>query len=387
MGRQQLRDSAGAQPREEGAACAPTPCANALAAAAAPWVPRRWLVRWAPVLVAAAVLAPPSARAREAQAPQGASAIEVQSRALARASDAVVGLHATAVEGARSASTLGREREGSGVVITADGLVLTIGYLVLEAETVEIRPDDGRRIPARVVAYDLASGFGLVQALAPLRLEPAPIGTSSAASRDEPLMVASGGDNGAVSVARLLSRRAFSGYWEYHIDDALFTAPARRDHSGAGLFNGRGELLGIGSLVVNDAAGPDAPAGARSPGNMFVPVDLLKPILVELRERGASRASTRAWMGLNCIEREGEVRVMRVNEDSPADVAGLEPGDRIVRIDGQPVRDLAQLYRTLWTGGAPERAVTLEILRDGRPRDIVVQTVDRAKTLRRAEGV
>ena len=319
------------------------------------------------------------------------SAIEVQSRALSRASDAVVGIRATAVDGARSASTLGQEREGSGVVITADGLVLTIGYLVLEAEAVEIRPDDGRQIPARVVAYDVATGFGLVQALAPLRIEPAPLGTSSAASREEPLMVASGGNDGTVSVARLLSRRAFSGYWEYHIDDALFTAPARRDHSGAGLFNGRGELLGIGSLFVADPGGPDTPAApagpARGPGNMFVPVDLLKPILTELRERGASHASTRAWLGLNCVERGGEVRVMRVNDDSPADVAGLQQGDRILRIDGAAVAGLAQLYQALWAGGAPERAVTLEILREGRPQTVIVQTVDRAKTLRRAEGV
>jgi S1-C subfamily serine protease len=318
---------------------------------------------------------------------QQPTALELQSKALARASDSVVGLRASAVDGARSAATLGREREGSGVVITADGLVLTIGYLVLEAEKVEVRPDDGRRIPARVVAYDVATGFGLVQALAPLRIEPVPFGTSSAATREEPLMVASGGDDGTVSIARLLSRRAFSGYWEYHIEDALFTAPARRDHSGAGLFNGRGELLGIGSLFVADAAGPDTPAGSRSPGNMFVPVDLLKPILGELRERGASRASTRAWMGLNCVEREGEVRVLRVNDDSPADVAGLQVGDRIMRIDGAAVGGLAQLYQSLWSGGAPERAVKLEILREGQPQNIVVQTVDRAKTLRRAEGV
>ncbi len=343
---------------------------------------RAWLARQAmlaTLVLFASALAATAARAQ-------ASAIEVQSRALARASDAVVGIQATAVEGARSASTLGRERAGSGVVITHDGLVLTIGYLVLEAENVEIRPDDGRRIPARVVAYDLATGFGLVQALAPLRLEPVPLGTSSAATREEPLMVASGGDDGTVSVARLLSRRPFSGYWEYHIDDALFTAPPRRDHSGAGLFNGRGELLGIGSLFVTDAAGTEG-GGGRSPGNMFVPVDLLKPILAELRERGASRASTRAWMGLNCVERSGEVRVMKVSDDSPADVAGLLAGDRIMRIDGAAVAGLAQLYHALWAGGAPERAVMLEILREGRPQSIVVQTVDRAKTLRRAEGV
>jgi S1-C subfamily serine protease len=321
----------------------------------------------------------------QAQAQAPSTPLELQSKSLARASDAVVGIKTVAVDGARSSATLGEQREGSGVVISADGLVLTIGYLILEAETVEVRPDDGRRIPARVVAYDLATGFGLVQALAPLRIEPVPLGTSSATGRDEPLMVASGGDEGTISVARLLSRRAFSGYWEYHIDDALFTAPPRRDHSGAGLFNGRGELLGIGSLFVTDAAGPDL--GMRSPGNMFVPVDLLKPILAELRERGASRASTRAWLGVNCVERGGEVRVMRVNDDSPADVAGLQPGDRILRIDGAAIGGLAQLYQSLWTGGAPERAVTLEIIREGRPQTIVVQSVDRAKTLRRAEGV
>jgi serine protease Do len=316
---------------------------------------------------------------------QPASPIEAQSRALARASDSVLGVRATAVDGARSAATLGREREGSGVVITDDGLVLTIGYLVLEAENIELLPDDGRKIPGRVIAYDVATGFGLVQALAPLRIEPVPLGISAAASSDEPLMVASGGSDGTVSIARLLSRRAFSGYWEYHIEDALFTAPARRDHSGAGLFNGRGELLGIGSLFVADPAGPDA--GARGPGNMFVPVDLLRPILTELRERGASSASTRAWIGMNCVERGGEVRVVRVNDDSPADVAGLQAGDRIMRIDGAAVGGLAQLYMRLWSGGAPERAVTLEILREGRPQTLVVQTVDRAKTLRRAEGV
>jgi S1-C subfamily serine protease len=313
------------------------------------------------------------------------SALELQSKALSRASDAVLGVRATAVEGARSAATLGREREGSGVVISADGLVLTIGYLVLEAEAVELRPDDGRRIPGRVIAYDVATGFGLVQALAPLRLEPAPLGTSSAVTADEPLMMASGGNDGTVSIARMVSRRAFSGYWEYHIDDALFTAPPRRDHSGAGLFNGRGELVGIGSLFVADAAGRDAP---RTPGNMFVPVDLLKPVLTEMRERGASRASTRAWIGMNCVENtSGEVRVMRVNDDSPADVAGLQAGDRITRIDGNRVAALADLYQALWSGGAPERAVTLEILREGRPQTVVVQTVDRAKTLRRSEGV
>ena len=332
--------------------------------------------------VCAALLAP-SAWAQGAAGTDNA-AFEARSRALTRASNAVIGVQVQAVEGARSAASLGLQRQGSGVVIGTDGLVLTIGYLVLEAERVELLPDDGRRIPARLVAYDLATGFGLVQALAPLKLEPVPLGRSAGLAEDEPLLVASGGDDAALSVARLASQRPFSGFWEYHIDDAIFTAPPRPNHSGAALFNSQGELLGIGSLFVADAMGPDKP---RLPGNMFVPVDLLKPILAELRERGSSQASTRAWLGVNCVEQGGRVRVMRVNDDSPADVAGVEVGDQIVRIENQRVATLSQLWKALWAGGAPERAVTLEVLRNGRPQTLTVQSVDRAKTLRRAEGI
>jgi S1-C subfamily serine protease len=310
--------------------------------------------------------------------------VEAQSRALQRASDAVVGVRAVAVEDARSAATLGRMRQGSGVVIDADGLVLTIGYLILEAEQTVLVTDDARVIPARPVAYDVATGFGLLQPLAPLRIEPAPLGRAAALQADAPLMIVSGGTEGAISAAQLLTRRPFSGYWEYHIDAALFTAPARGDHSGAGLFNGRGELVGIGSLVVSDALGPGQ---GRHGGNMFVPIDLLPPILSEMRSRGSSRMSRRAWLGLNCVEAEGVVRVVRVNDDSPAEVAGMEPGDRIVRIDGTEVRALEVLWKTLWGGGAPEREVTLEIVRGGQPQTLKLQSVDRMKTLRSAQGI
>lgn len=310
--------------------------------------------------------------------------VEAQSRALSRASDAVIGVQVQAVEDARSAATLGRLREGSGVVISAGGLVLTIGYLVLEAERVELVTDDARRIPARVVAYDLATGFGLVQALAPIERAPVPLGKPAVVGSEEPLVIASGGVDAAVSVARLVSRRPFAGYWEYHIEGALFTHPPRRDHSGAGLFNGRGELLGVGSLFVANAA----PEGTSPlPGNMFVPVDLLEPILAELLQRGASLASTRAWLGLNCIEQGGQVRVARVSEDSPADVAGVQRGDQVLAIDGVAVADVATLWKALWAGGAPERAVKLTIRRGDGRQELTLQSVDRAKTFKRARGV
>ena len=313
------------------------------------------------------------------------SGLEVQSRALQRASDAVVGLTAKAVEDARSSATLGAQRQGSGVVISADGLILTIGYLILEAEDVEIATDDGRQLPARVVAYDLATGFGLVQALVPMKLEPVPLGDAADLNEQSPMVMVSGGQTGAVSMARLVSRRPFSGNWEYHIDSAIFTAPARRDHSGAGLFNDRGELIGIGSLWVADALG--MPGVPRLQGNMFVPVDLLKPVLQDMRARGVGPDSQRAWLGLQAGETPAGLRVLRVNEDSPADVAGLEAGDTIVTIDGLEVRTLEALWKRLWSGGPPERDVQLQVLRQGRPLAFTVHSVDRMKALKRPKGV
>ena len=349
-----------------------------------------------------------------------APSLIAQSQALQRAHQAMLGVQAIALDGARSSTLLGQARNGSGVLISADGLVLTIGYLVLEVDQVLLVHDDGRSVPARVLGYDVATGFGLVQALAPLvqsaptlgpsratslaaspaspaspsppepaspRLQPVTLGRAQHLLAGQPLMIASGGDNATVSNAQLVSRRPFSGVWEYHIDGALFTAPPRRDHSGAGLFNPAGELIGIGSLLVTDASGVADDAQPRQSGNMFVPVDLLLPILDELRQQGRSAASQRAWLGLNCVEQNGGLRVVRVSDDSPADVAGLQVGDRILRIDGQEVRALAALWQALWAGGAAEREVTLEIVRDRLPQTLKVYSVDRMKTLRRAEGI
>lgn len=304
--------------------------------------------------------------------------------ALERAHRATLGVEVEAVADAGSIQTLGRERQGSGVVIGADGLVLTIGYLILEADHVDLVLDEEHRVPARVVGYDLATGFGLLQALAPLRREPAPLGDSAAFSTDEPLMIASGGEDATLSLARMVSRRSFSGYWEYHIDDAMFTAPVRTDHSGAGLFNADGELVGVGSLVVGNAAGSNGPALR---GNMFVPVDLLKPILAEMRAQGSSRGSSRAWLGLNCVEVGGQVHVVRLSPESPAEAAGLLPQDIIVAVDGVGVADLASMYHALWRGDRPDRDVLLEIRRNDETIRLSVHAIDRMSTLSRPRGV
>lgn len=337
-----------------------------------------WLTRRLAAALIAVLPCAPAAAATE---------LEAQSLALERASQAVVGVQVLALEGARSVATLGRMRQGSGVVIGPDGLVLTIGYLVLEADQVQLVLEGERAVPARVVGYDLATGFGLLQPLAPLRLAPAPLGGSHAVSPDEPLLVASGGEDGQLSMAQLVSRRSFAGYWEYRIEDALFTAPPRTDHSGAGLFNSRGELVGIGSLVVADTRASQRGDGPRVPGNMFVPTDLLRPILDELRTRGMSSASRRAWLGVNCVEQGGILHVVRVAGDSPAEAAGLRVGDHIVAIDGTAVSTLDTLWTRLWSGGPPERDVTLEIERDGMRQDVGLRSIDRAQTIKRPDGV
>ena len=323
--------------------------------------------------------APTAAASGESTASQALGA------ALQRLQAAVVGIEVVAVDDAGSAATLGHRRSGSGVVIDADGLVLTIGYLVLEADHVDLVLDGGRRIPGRVVAYDLASGLGLLQPLVPLALPAVPLGQASRVPTHEPLLVASGGDDPGLGVTRLISRRPFSGYWEYHIDGALFTAPARPDHSGAGLFDAAGELIGIGSLVVNSAAGPGEPA---VPGNMFVPVDLIKPLLGDLHAHGAAAVvGQRAWLGVNCVEYGGSLRVVRLAPEGPADAAGVAPGDVILAIDGKPVSELAAFYEALWHDGGAERDVVLELRRGSEALEITVHAVDRMSRLSRPRGV
>jgi serine protease Do len=304
--------------------------------------------------------------------------------ALKRANQAVVGVQVGAAEGARSAETLGRQREGSGVVIGADGLILTIGYLMLEADGIQVVTHDGRTLPARAVAYDVATGFGLIRPLLPLRgIAPVPLGSASEITAGSPLMASTGGDSGEVALTQLVSKRAFSGYWEYHIDSALFTSPPLRNHSGAPLFNQRGELLGIGSLFVGNAMGGDRPL----PGNMYVPVDLLKPILAEMQETGSTRISRRPWLGLSSTEQGGRVQIVRVNKDSPAQEAGLSAGDVVLAIEGEKVSTLEGFYKKLWSAPEPDGDVRLTVLQGAEIRQVTVKAVDRMKTMRRPAGI
>ena len=339
-----------------------------------------------PLLLAAACIVlhprPSLAAAARSVADTRNPAQEAAYQRLVDATNAVVGIHVTALANARSNETLGVDRAGSGVII-ADNLVLTIGYLVLEADQVEVTDADGTTVPATVLAYDHATGFGLVRPMAPLAQKPVAMGTAAPVAQLDRMIVVSGGAEQTMSVATVVSKRRFAGYWEYLIDDAIFTSPPRLDHSGAALINSNGELVGIGSLFVMDAMTP----GEKLPGNMFVPVDLVKPILDEMVRTGAQAASHRPWLGVNSLEEDGRVKVMQVNEESPAAAAGITPGDIILSVDGQPVENLEKFYHAVWTRGPAGVNVVLGVLHGTSMKEVTVRSIDRRDFMRRKPGI
>jgi serine protease Do len=289
---------------------------------------------------------------------------------------AIVRVNAKALPNARSLSSLGPQREGSGVLVR-EGFVATIGYLVIESESIEVTGADGRSVPASLAGYDHASGFGLLKLLAPLAGKPLPIGDSSAAAEREPVLVAGyGADN--VSVVQVVSRRPFSGSWEYLLDEAIFTSPAVMDWSGASLISARGELLGLGSLIVADAEG----GGLQSPGNMFVPANLLKSVLDDLIARGRAAGPVRPWMGVNAEEVHGHLFVTRVSPDGPADKAGLKSGDILIGVGSDEVSSLAEFYRKVWVLGAAGVNVPLRVLQGAQIREVTLRSIDRTSYFR-----
>jgi serine protease Do len=325
-------------------------------------------------------LALPAQGAASPSAPdKGSHHDEAAYQQLLVAANAVVGVKMRALSDARSSRTLGAERSGSGVLIAPSGLVLTIGYLILEADHVDVITQNGREVPASVVAYDHATGFGLLRPLGPLDVKPIRVGASAKVDTLDRLMIAAGAGEQGVTVATVVAKRQFTGYWEYLIDGAIFTSPPRLDHSGAALINRDGELVGIGSLFVMDAVTP----GERLPGNMFVPVDLLKPILDEMISTGRQRAGSRPWLGLNSLEEDGRIKVLRVTDDGPADKAGVKPGDIILSVAGEKVEKLEDFYRKVWASGSPGVEVALRILQGADVREVKVRSIDRVEFIRK----
>ena len=289
---------------------------------------------------------------------------------LAQLLEAVVRVHTEIPTDARTAAYLGTQRDGAGVVIDDAGLVVTIGYLITEAMGAEVMTGSGRVSRADIVGFDVASGIGLLRAAERLAVKPMPIGTAKGLAEETPVVVAGAGGPETVRPAVVVSRRTFAGYWEYLLEDAIFTAPPHPAWSGAALLGPDGKLVGIGSLMVSDAK-------ADLPGNMFVPIDRLPPVMGDLLTLGRPSAPSRPWLGVNLRELDGKLVVSRVASDGPSDKAGVRHGDQVTAIDGARVHELADFYRTLWRRGDAGVTVTLSLTRQGEEREIEVETIDR----------
>ena len=291
---------------------------------------------------------------------------------------ALVRVNTVAVPNARSSASLGREREGTGTVIGKDGVILTIGYLVVEADDVKVTDSRGRTYPARVLAYDHATGLGLLKTSVPFNVPPVPLGNSGKLEDREPVLVAGWGGIPDTALAYVASRRPFTANWEYMLDEAIFTVPATTGWSGAALVDRRGTIVGVGSLIVRDAT-TDEP---KLPGNMFVPIDALKPILEDMLKTGRRKDAPRPWLGLAADEVQGRLIVTRVSPEGPADTAGVKAGDIIVGVGREPVRTQADFYRKVWGRGSAGTEIPLRVLQDLDVRDVRIKSIDRVEYFR-----
>ncbi len=291
---------------------------------------------------------------------------------------AVVRVETKVLPEAQTAETLGRERRGTGVVIDERGHVLTIGYLVIEAQSIELTTNAGRTVPAALAGYDHATGLAVVRPLAPHGAPPMPLGASSALTEKQVLMTVPFGGRNAAGIAIVVSKREFTGGWEYLLEEAIFTAPPTPQWTGAALVNRDLQLVGIGSLLVRDALGD----GNQTPGNLFVPVDIVKPILADLIARGKRSGPPQPWLGVNTSEYLGQLVVTRVSRSGPAAQAGVKAGDLVVGVGSSNVTTQADLYRRIWALGSAGVAVPLRIRRDGEVLDLIVKSTERSAYFR-----
>ena len=294
------------------------------------------------------------------------------------AADSVVQLRAEIPDDAFTAGILGTERIGNGVVLAEENLILTVGYLVTEAETLWITTNDGRVVQGYPLAYDFITGFGLVQALGPLHLPGLARGTAASVTVDSPATVVGHGGRAHTLRAKILAKREFAGYWEYVLDEALFTVPAHPEWGGAALLNAEGQLVGIGSLLVQEMDGDSSVQG-----NMFVPIDLLEPILQDLRTIGRSSAPARPWLGMYTTEQDGQLVIAGLAPGGPGERGGAHAGDMVLEVAGRRVATLADLFRNVWQLGSAGTEVPLTLAREGSVVRVLLKSADRHDFLRK----
>ena len=305
------------------------------------------------------------------------AAAQAQSPTLDQLLSSVVHIKTQITPDGRTAENLGRERDGTGIVIDDNGLILTIGYLMVEAISAQIVTNDGHTIGANVVGYDNETGFGLLQATSPLKVHALQMGSGADIKTGDRAVVASYGGLAGLLPVHVMAKREFVGNWEYLVDEAIFTAPAHPAWSGAALIGHNGRLIGVGSLAVSDASGK----GDDQRGNMFVPIDRLAPILADLISDGRP-AMAHPWLGVNTNEVGGRLVVARVTPGAPAEKAGLRKGDVILGVNGESAKDLPDFYRKVWSQGPAGTDIPLDVLQNHQRRSLQVHSINRLDHLK-----
>ena len=288
---------------------------------------------------------------------------------------AVVRLHADVDERCSTASTLGAEREGAGIVIDENGLILTVGYLIVEARDVTISIL-GRTEPVvgEAIAYDHETGLGMVRAVDALDVTPLALGSARNLTAGDPVVVSGyGGFEQAIS-ASVVARQEFAGSWEYMLDNAVFTTPLHPYWGGAALIGPDGGLAGVGSLYLEEPLGEN---GDSRPGNMFVPIDELLPVFDDMVSNGRVSRTPRPWVGVHVTEAENRLYVTGVTSDGPGARAGFQAADAILSIEGVPVDSLPDMYRALWAAGEAGVEIRYTVLRDDDVINLRVTSGDR----------
>ena len=297
---------------------------------------------------------------------------------LERAFDAVVMVRSEVPADAYSAANLGTERAGYGAVIREDGLVLTIGYLINEASQIWITTNRGRVVGGYPLAYDHTTGFGLVQPLGKLDVPHLSRGLAAEANIGDSAFVIGHGGRPHSLKTRIIAKQEFAGYWEYVLDEALFVAPAHPQWGGAALLDTLGNLIGTGSLLVQQEVN-----GQPFPVNMFVPIDLLHPILDAMLTTGRSPHPPRPWLGMSTQDPGGTLVVARLTPGGPAARAGVRLGDVVVGVGGSPVKGLAEFFRAVWRLGPAGVDVPLSLSRGGETLHVNVTSADRNEFLKK----
>ena len=291
--------------------------------------------------------------------------------------DSVVQLRSGIPEDAFTAPLLGTERGGNGVVIR-EGLVLTIGYLITEASTIWLTTNRGTVAGAFPIAFDQATGFGLVQPLGKLKVRPIERGSAASCHVGENVVLAGHGGRAHALKATVFAKREFAGYWEYVLDEAVYTAPAHPQWGGSALIGAEGKLLALGSLLVQEKVD-----GGILQGNMLVPIDLLEPILDEMQRLGRSARPARPWLGLYATEAGARLVVAGLAPGGPAEQAGVKVGDVLIDVGGDKPATLADLWRKIWKLGAPGVEVPLKLFRKDRAVSLRLRSADRNDFLKK----